>query len=93
MFKSTSKLMLAAAAFGLAVAPIAAQAKTRAGDSNSVYVANAKSAPGQGKDAEGEKLGSGADLLAAILVSLWAAGIIVIVADGDDDGDRQSPGT
>ncbi|MEM1196653.1 MAG: hypothetical protein AAGH57_11155 [Pseudomonadota bacterium] len=101
MMKAASKLTLASAAFGLALAPIAAQAKTRASSSAISYsapaasapTASAQSAPGQGREASGEKLATGADFLAALLVALWASGIIVIVADDDDTGDRQSPGT
>lgn len=101
MFKAASKITLASAAFGLALAPIAAQAKTRASSSSISYSApaasapsvSAQSAPGQGRDASGEKLATGADFLAAILVALWASGIIVIATDENDNGDRQSPGT
>lgn len=87
MMKMTSRLMFATAAAGLAFAPVAAQANTRAGDSGVVYSAPV-SDPGAGRSAEGEEvIGSG--FLAAILAAIAAAGVIIIIDDDDD----QSPGT
>ncbi|MEL6237961.1 MAG: hypothetical protein AAFQ90_05135 [Pseudomonadota bacterium] len=85
MFAKTSRLVLTAALTSLAFAPIAASAKTRAADSSAVYTA---SAPGKGREAEGEKLVAPSILL-AILAAAAAAGVIVIIDDGDDG---QSPG-
>ncbi|WP_291134060.1 hypothetical protein [Erythrobacter sp.] len=82
-------MALGAAAAGLAIAPIAAEANTRAGDSARTYSAPA-SAPGTGRKAEGSRVAGGADIFAFILVGLWATGIAFAVAD---DGPDQSPGT
>lgn len=87
MTKLTSRMMLTVAAAGLALAPIAAQANTRAGDSTSTYSASA-SQPGLGRQAEGEGV-IGPGFLAAILAAVAAAGVIIIL----DDDDNQSPGT
>ena len=81
-----SRLLMTAAAAGLAFAPIAATAKTRAGNSAVTYAP--VSAPGQGRDADGEKLVA-PGILVAILSAAAAAGVIVIIDDGDDN---QSPG-
>ncbi len=87
MMKTMSRVMLAAAAAGLAFAPIAAQANTRAGDSAPVFTGNAVSQPGIGRSAEGEEIVK-PGFLAAILALLIAAGVVIII----DDGDGQSPG-
>lgn len=91
MTKTFRNLVLTSAAAGLAFAPVAAQANTRAGDSNTVYSASA-SAPGTARGSEGEGLsGVGAGgIIAAIVASLWATGVIFAFADDDPD---QSPGT
>lgn len=83
-----SRLLMTAAAAGLAFAPIAANAKTRAGNSAVTYAP--VSAPGQGRDADGEKLVAPSILL-AIIAAAAAAGVIVII-DDDDGDDNQSPG-
>jgi len=85
-----SRLALGAAAAGLAIAPVAAQANTRAGDSARVYSAPAASQPGTARSADGERVGGGADIVALLLVGLWATGVAFAVADDDPD---QSPGT
>ncbi len=86
------KLMAALTAGALVVAPTAAQANTRAGDSTSLYTSS-QVQPGLGRTAEGENVGGTGDILALILVALWATGIFVIAADiGDDDNENQSPG-
>lgn len=91
MAKFTQKLMVTLASAGLVLSPVAAQANTRAGDSSTVYTAS-QVAPGLGRSAEGEGFGGDkGDLIAALLVGLWATGIIVILLDLDDD-DNQSPG-
>lgn len=86
--KTTSRMLAATAALGLVFAPVAAQANTRAGDSNSVY---STSAPGVGRDDDGESLAGASSILLALL----AAGLIVagifFATDSDDEG--QSPGT
>lgn len=89
--KMISKVLATTAAAVLAIAPAAAQANTRAGDSGKVYSA-AASQPGQGKDAKGENLVA-PGILIAVLAAAAAAGIIIVVDDDDDDEDDQSPGT
>lgn len=81
-----SRLLMTAAAAGLAFAPIAATAKTRAADNGATYTS--VSVPGEGRDADGEKLVA-PGILVAILAAAAAAGVIVII---DDDDDNQSPG-
>jgi len=90
MFKLTSKTLIAIAAASLACTPMGAHAKTRAGDSKVVYT-SAKSNPGKGKDAKGEKLASNGSFFAGIMVGLWVAGVVAVAVD--DDGERQSAGT
>jgi len=81
-----SRLLMTAAAAGMALAPIAATAKTRAADSAPTYTS--VSAPGEGREADGEKLVA-PGILVAILAAAAAAGVIIII---DDDDDNQSPG-
>lgn len=88
MFKIATRMMMTAAAASMALAPIAAQAGTRAGDSDAVY---SVSTPGLGRAAEGEQAASGFSILLAIFaVGAVAAGIF-FAADSEDEG--QSPGT
>lgn len=86
-----SRLMVTAAAAGMALAPIAAQANTRAGDNAPVYTNNTVSQPGDNR-AEAER-GSFLRGTPGIIVILFgaaaAAGIIAIV----ESGNSQSPGT
>ncbi len=93
MFKTARNVMAALAAGGLVLTPVAAQANTRAGDSKAFYTSS-QVQPGLGRSAEGEGVvGESGDIIALILVGLWATGIFVIVADiGGDDNDNQSPG-
>ncbi|MEM8725666.1 MAG: hypothetical protein AAGE86_09115 [Pseudomonadota bacterium] len=93
MSKITQKLTVALAATGLILAPVAAQANTRAGDSASIYT-SAQVGPGAGRAAEGDGLGGEpGDIIGILLAGLWLTGIIVIVADFDgDNNDNQSPG-
>lgn len=90
MINTASRIMMAAAAAGLAVAPVAAQANTRAGDSGSVYSVSA-SGPGLGRAAEGEFLNDGIAIIVALLAAAGIISGIVIAVDSGDDG--QSPGT
>ncbi|MEM6858913.1 MAG: hypothetical protein AAF559_13695 [Pseudomonadota bacterium] len=97
MSKVTLNLAAGLAAIGLALAPAAANAKTRASDSQARYTPaaaqSAQSQPGEGRAAKGEKIVGGADFLVGFLVGLWAGGIVVIAADvGDSDNQNQSPG-
>lgn len=82
-----SRMVMTAAAAGLALAPIAATANTRAADTGAVYTTSV-SAPGQGRDAKGEELVAPGILL-ALFAAAAAAGVIIIIDDGDDN---QSPG-
>ncbi len=93
MSKIAQKLMAAFAATGLLVAPVAAQANTRAGDSAAFYT-SAQVQPGVGRSADGEGLGGEpGDIIGMLLAGLWLTGIIVIIIDLDDnDNDNQSPG-
>lgn len=89
MMKTVNRLFLTAAAASMAVLPVAAQANTRAGDSGAIY---STSAPGLGRDAEGEEVGgSGVGIILAILAAAAVIGGIIVAADSNDDG--QSPGT
>lgn len=87
------KLTSILAVAGLSLAPIAAQANTRAGDSSATY-SSALSQPGQGRSVEGENASGAGNIIAMALLGLWASGIIIVAADinfgGDDD--NQSPG-
>lgn len=93
MRKTAQKLLAALAVGSLVMTPVAAQANTRAGDSSSFYTSS-QVQPGLGRSSDGEGIaGESGDIIALILVGLWATGIIVIVADiGDDDNENQSPG-
>lgn len=87
------KLTAITAIVGLSLAPIAAQANTRASDSSATY-SSSLSQPGQGRAVDGENLEGGGEIIALILAGLWATGIFIIAADIDFDGDddNQSPG-
>lgn len=96
MFKATWKVIMTAAAAGLAFAPIAAQANTRAGDQAPVYTSSSSAQPGLGRSAEGE----GVVGVPAILIGIFSAAAIVggiAVASSEDSedtgGSTQSPGT
>lgn len=88
MMKTVSRLMTAAAAASLVIAPVAAQAGTRAGDSGSVY---SVSGAGLGRAAKGESAKSGGTIVLALLATAAIIGGIVLASDSDDKG--QSPGT
>ena len=84
-----SRALVTAAAAGLAFAPIAAQANTRAGDNAPVY-SDTVSQPGLARNADGEEMRGGASIILLLLAAAAAIGGIIIIADGDDG---QSPGT
>lgn len=88
MTSTMSRLVMTAAAAGMAFAPIAASANTRAGDSAATYTAPA-SAPGKGRAAKGEKLVA-PGILIAILAGAAVIGAVIVI--NDDDDDNQSPG-
>ena len=84
----TSRLMLAAGAASLAIAPIAAQAATRAGDSGAMF---SLSGPGAGRTAAGERDGEESSIILAVAAGGAIIAGIVIAARNKDKG--QSPGT
>ncbi|MEP1422950.1 MAG: hypothetical protein ABJK59_14380 [Erythrobacter sp.] len=90
-----NKIITTAAAAGLAFAPIAAQANTRAADSAPVYTSASTAQPGLGRSAEGE----GVVGVSGIIIGLFAAaaiigGIVIASSEDDEDTDEtQSPGT
>ncbi|MEL7217888.1 MAG: hypothetical protein AAGK01_05600 [Pseudomonadota bacterium] len=87
MKKLASRLALTVAAAGMAFAPIAAQANTRAGDSAAFY-SSSVSQPGVGRTADGEALEGTGGILIIIFGAAVIAGIIILI----DDEDNQSPG-
>lgn len=90
MFKTTSRALVAAATASLALAPIAAQANTRAGDSAPVY-STANAQPGLARDADGENLAGGPGIIIALLAAAAIIAGIVVASDNEDDD--VSPGT
>lgn len=82
--KLFSHMLNAVAAAILVVAPVAAEAGTRAGDSGAVYDV---SDPGLGREDKGESLKSGVALLLLLLGSGAAAALVFWSGD-----DGQSPG-
>ncbi|AKQ40981.1 hypothetical protein CP97_01325 [Aurantiacibacter atlanticus] len=80
------KFLAATAAAGLVLAPIAAQANTRA-DTAGVSLDRASA-----NMPAGENLGGGSDALLILIALLIAAGVVVVVI-GDSDEDDASPGT
>jgi len=95
MIKTTSRLTVMAAAAGMAFAPIAAQANTRAADNAPVFAAQATAQPGTSRDDDdGEGLVGLPSVFAALFAAAAAAGATVVVTDaGDEDDLDQSPGT
>jgi hypothetical protein len=85
MKNMTTKIILSAAMATLAIAPIAATAKTRAGDSQAIYTTS--SGPGLGRAAKGQKL-AGEDVAIGILIAGVLIGGIVLL-----DDENVSPGT
>ena len=90
MMKTMSRLMVTAAAASMVVAPIAAQANTRAGDNAPVYTSEAAQ-PGTAREADGEEMRGGGSTILLLLAAAAAIAGIVIAADNEDDD--QSPGT
>lgn len=91
MMKIVSRAILTAAAVSMAALPIAAQAKTRAGDSGSIYTA---SAPGLGRADEGEEFAAGFPLIVAIVVAATVVAAVATIVDNasEDDDEELSPG-
>lgn len=86
--KTISRMMLAVAASSLAIAPVAAQAGTRASEGSSL---GSVSAPGQGRNAKGESVKAGAS---AIVLGLLGGGLIIfgIISASRSKDKGQSPG-
>jgi hypothetical protein len=95
MSKAMSKVIMTAAAAGLALAPISAQANTRAGDQAPVYTSTSAAQPGIGRGAEGESIEGVPGLVIGILAAAAIIGAVVVIAseDSEDNNDNQSPGT
>ena len=89
MLTSVKRLLLTAAAASMVLTPVAAQAKTRAGDSGAIY--SVEAAPGLGRDAEGEAARRvfrfGAGLFATVVVM---GGFVFLFRSGNRG---RSPGT
>lgn len=85
--KNLSRIMLVAAASSLAIAPVAAQAGTRASEGASL---SSVSAPGLGRTAKGESI-KGAS---TIVLALFASGLVIagIVSASKSKDKGQSPG-
>lgn len=90
-----NKIITTAAAVGLAFAPIAAQANTRAADSAPVYTSASASQPGLGRTAEGEDIVGVPGVIIGVLAAAAVIGAIVIASSEDDEDTdpNQSPGT
>ncbi|MGB3710767.1 MAG: hypothetical protein WA985_03665 [Erythrobacter sp.] len=100
MTKTLPRIMVSAAAAGLAFAPIAAQANTRAATAP-VYAQQGTAQPGTQRDDDDDDSSGFFALPAAFLALFGAAataGLITVVVDGEevediDNGFDQSPGT
>lgn len=88
MFKTVSRMMIAVAAVGLALGPVAAQAGTRAGDNDTVYAQGEK----KKKKKRGAIIWWGGG---TVLLTLAATGLFLGGAKeaADQDNGGQSPGT
>lgn len=86
--KTLNRMILTAAAASLAFLPVAAQANTRASDSGAMY---STSAPGIGRESDGESLAGGIGLLGLISLAAIIAGLLV-ASDviGDDENDASA---
>ncbi|QUL37651.1 hypothetical protein [Erythrobacter sp. JK5] len=83
---------MTAAAASMALAPIAAQANTRAGDSSAIYSSSAFSQPGVDRAADGEDIVGTSGIFIIVFVTATIIGIILIADDDNDDDNNQSPG-
>lgn len=97
MFKTTSKVIMTAAAAGLAFAPIAVQANTRAGAQAPVYTSSTSSQPGLGRSEDGEGVVGVPGILIAVFSAAAVIGGIAVASSEDaedtDSDSTQSPGT
>lgn len=89
------RILAGVGAAALAVAPIAAQAGTRAVDGETVSVQPVKMSVVSRASKSAEKkseLGGGSSVIIAVLAAAAVIAGIIVAADGDDDEDL-SPGT
>lgn len=95
MIKVTSRVFLAVAAASLAVAPMAAQANTRAADSDVCYVCSAAQSSGDVDTADRFMRGRGFGGLRALRLILGVAAFSALVAAivAASEQGNQSPGT
>ncbi|MCK0127177.1 hypothetical protein [Erythrobacter sp. F6033] len=87
MIKTASRLALIVATASLAVAPVAAQANTRAGDNGTVYGAEASTAGaifGAVYDDEEKIAGAWVEIIGGIL----AASLVLVLLSGGSGTDR-----
>lgn len=88
MIKTVTRILAATAALGLVVAPIMAQANTRAADSAPAY-STSNALPGLGRAAGGEGqseggIGGGSLLIGGVAVAVIVNGIVVASDSGDN---------
>jgi len=88
--KTLARMMLAAAATSLAIAPVAAQAGTRASQSSPIY---SVSAPGKGREAKGESLAPFAFFFVTFISIAGTVATVAVVAAGSTSDTGRSPGT
>lgn len=90
-----SRYAMGAAAFCMALTPIAAQANTRAGDNSTIYSQSSLSQPGLARSANGSNLANTDNDagLAPIILGIIGGALIFIAIIITDDDDDQSPGT
>ncbi|MBI1402424.1 MAG: hypothetical protein GC147_04345 [Porphyrobacter sp.] len=90
MIKTASRMMTAAAAASMVIAPVALQANTRAGDSGAMYSAPAAQ-PGLGREADGESIAGAGTIVIGLLAT--AAVVVGIIKATSSEDEGQSPGT
>lgn len=97
MKNAMSRLAINAALACMVFAPIAAQAKTRAGDSGVVYSQSAISQPGMGRSVDGMNIANPDEDEAAgvlrVLLAIFGGAAVIAALISIDDEDDQSPGT
>lgn len=95
MMTIMSRMAMTAAAASMALAPIAAQANTRASDNGAIYSPNSLSQPGLARSMNGSRLANidDADDLAPIILGLLGGALVIAAIIIIDDDDDQSPGT
>lgn len=94
MKNTLSHLLAASAAIGLAIAPIAAQANTRAGDSTPIYAMQGLPFVDVDDDDDDDEGGWLRGILFGGLLIGALGGVLIVVGDGDNQSppNNQSPG-